>query len=354
MKIPISKKNFCVNGVCYTLVYASRAYIEYYELKGTVRVRRKIYGGINRIKDDAEKFTFAIDYIQKKYAAEYNIQNSVLLKALDNDKENLRLKTYKTYKVKLVHWLNWLHENKYNEFTVNDSVANEYIQYLRSKKLAGKTIKSYYTAIKCVYAKADIYPFTKKIKIAYTSTSLSHFDYEQSNNIINYAKEHYYPLYLGIKFLFHCFIRPGEMRLLKFENIDFENNVINIPAHISKNKKSQTVVIPNQFAQELRQYSNIDKGMYLLGSKKIGNEMPIKSDFLNKTHKKVLAFLNIKGKYAFYSWKHTGVIRAVRAGINIKDIQLQLRHHSLDMVNEYLKNLGVIDSEDLRDKMPVL
>lgn len=43
---------------------------------------------------------------------------------------------------------------------------------------------------------------------------------------------------------------------------------------------------------------------------------------------------------------------AVKHGIHVKDLQLQLRHHSLDMVNEYLKNLGVMDSESLLNRFP--
>lgn len=66
----------------------------------------------------------------------------------------------------------------------------------------------------------------------------------------------------------------------------------------------------------------------------------------------MLKDLNITGRYGFYSWKHTGAVMAVKGGINIKDLQLQLRHHSLDMVNEYLKNLGVTDSERLLNHFP--
>jgi integrase len=74
--------------------------------------------------------------------------------------------------------------------------------------------------------------------------------------------------------------------------------------------------------------------------------------WLNLQHRKVLEKLKIRGHYAFYSWKHTGAVKAVQAGINVKDLQLQLRHHSLDMVNEYLKNMGVMDSKDLKGKFP--
>ena len=42
-----------------------------------------------------------------------------------------------------------------------------------------------------------------------------------------------------------------------------------------------------------------------------------------------------------YSWKHTGVVMAVKAGIHIKQLQIQFRHHGLDQVDQYLRDLGI-------------
>lgn len=58
--------------------------------------------------------------------------------------------------------------------------------------------------------------------------------------------------------------------------------------------------------------------------------------------------------YTLYSWKHTGAIQAVKAGIGVKELQIQLRHHSLDMVNQYLRQMGVWDLGQLQEKFPGL
>ena len=101
----------------------------------------------------------------------------------------------------------------------------------------------------------------------------------------------------------------------------------------------------------LQSYPN---NYYILSKCGKPGQNPISTKWLNDEHRKVLDELKIIGRYAFYSWKHTGVVKAVKSGLNIKDLQLQLRHHSLDMVNEYLKNLGVLDSEDLINRYPTL
>lgn len=161
-------------------------------------------------------------------------------------------------------------------------------------------------------------------------------------------------LWLSIRFLYYCFIRPGEQRNMKIEWINFEHRFIEIPSEHSKNGKTQKVMIPDNFYSQIEWLQDYPNNYYVLSkSEKPGLEQ-ISTKWLNDKHHKVLDDLKIRGRYAFYSWKHTGAVKAVKAGINLKDLQMQLRHHSLDMVNEYLKNLGVMDSEDLKNKFPTL
>ena len=49
------------------------------------------------------------------------------------------------------------------------------------------------------------------------------------------------------------------------------------------------------------------------------------------------------------SWKHTGAGTFVKNNGNLKDLQTQLRHHSLDQVNDYLKDMGVYQSEFIKN-----
>ena len=72
-------------------------------------------------------------------------------------------------------------------------------------------------------------------------------------------------------------------------------------------------------------------------------------------HKKILKELDLWGKdYTLYSWKHTGVVSAYKARIDIKSIQLQCRHYSLEQTDIYLKSLGLYKDRDVFDLMPEL
>ena len=130
---------------------------------------------------------------------------------------------------------------------------------------------------------------------------------------------------------YYCFIRPNELRQLKVEYVNISAGYIEVPGTISKNRKTQKVAIPTPLFTELQSLTHFEPELYIFGGP--GTKPPSR-DNLSKAYKKVLENLKIKGRYGFYSWKHTGVVKAWRAGINLKDLQMQLRHHSLDMVNE--------------------
>jgi integrase len=74
----------------------------------------------------------------------------------------------------------------------------------------------------------------------------------------------------------------------------------------------------------------------------------------------VLFFLGIRKKlglptsYKFYRWKHTGAMMANNSGMTVKDIQMQMRHHSLDETDKYLKKMKAVDSDYLKNDFPDL
>ena len=56
---------------------------------------------------------------------------------------------------------------------------------------------------------------------------------------------------------------------------------------------------------------------------------------MTNRHCAILKLLNFGKGYQMYSWKHTGAVAAVKAGIGVKELQIQLRHHSLDETDKY-------------------
>jgi len=56
--------------------------------------------------------------------------------------------------------------------------------------------------------------------------------------------------------------------------------------------------------------------------------------------------LDMDNRHTLYSWKHTGVVTAYNAGVDIKSIQRQCRHSAREMTCNYLKSLGLYDNKN--------
>lgn len=51
-------------------------------------------------------------------------------------------------------------------------------------------------------------------------------------------------------------------------------------------------------------------------------------------------------------WKHTGMLKANESGVDVKEIQKQANHHSLDQVDQYLANFSIKNRSHLMNDFP--
>ena len=126
---------------------------------------------------------------------------------------------------------------------------------------------------------------------------------------------------------------------------------------IAKNKHDQYVQIPNAFLETLRAMdfeSQAPNDYIFSGDGFFGNKM-IAQNKMSLHHQNILKTLKFDTKrHKLYSWKHTGAVAVVKAGIHIKELQNQLRHASLDQVNAYLRDLGLADMEGIKNNYPTI
>ncbi len=170
-------------------------------------------------------------------------------------------------------------------------------------------------------------------------------------------------LKLTIHFIYYCFMRPNEVRLLKIKDIHLKEKRLFIPAEVAKNRKNEYITLPHHLI-EILEGLNLDVANpehYIIGKtavkdyQVIPGKTPLSINQMSARHRKVLDKLDMRdGEFTLYSWKHTGVIAAYKAGVDIKSIQLQCRHYSLEMTDKYLKSLGLYRDEEIFMKMPKL
>jgi integrase len=169
--------------------------------------------------------------------------------------------------------------------------------------------------------------------------------------IIDKVRETDQELYLYILFMFYCMFRKDEVRFLRVQDIQAESIYIN--ELISKNTKGEFVTIPQHFNKILKDFKIKDKpqNSFIFHQENFLLRPRAINYFYNK-HVKILKELNINKECTMHSWRHTAVVSAHKAGIEIGFIQNQLRHKSLETTVIYLKSLGLTISKEIRDKFP--
>ncbi|MCC6258085.1 MAG: tyrosine-type recombinase/integrase [Chitinophagaceae bacterium] len=198
-------------------------------------------------------------------------------------------------------------------------------------------------------------PFDAIRKIPKENTPALYFTKQQMEILKNYFSKHDPQLWFFVQFIYYGFVRPGELRQMKISEINFDENKIRIVASISKNRKLHFISIPRQLRAvlDVMQLQKYPGDFYVFGNNGYPGKEMLSINSMKNRHQKNLKTLGFDtSKYKLYSWKHSGAVACARAGMNLKDLQMQLRHHSLDQVNAYLNNMLVYESEFIKNNFP--
>lgn len=356
------KKNFFLEKKQYSIIIGERNYLEYHvqHRKSNLSTRKRIYKGFQVSDDYDTLYKLALDYIRS--SIDKNVKQlpaSQLHDYIERHKYRYKQRTYEQFKGVCDRFIQWCKIQRITPHKITFLQCQQFITDFSVGKKNG-TIFNNMLVLKTIYngllkEKAiteNVWSMLPKIKRS--PTSLMVFNSLQTKDIKQYCTDNNPQLLRAIHLVYSCAIRPNELRNLQIYDIDFERNLIEIKSTSAKNSKTQKIFLPNHVKKELSILQHYPPSYYVFGKLGVPGTNIISQNKLNDEHRKVLKALKINGRYALYSWKHTGTVAMVRAGINIKLIQQQLRHSSLDMTNEYLKSLGITDNEDLKNKMPVL
>ncbi len=318
-------------------------FVYYYD--GTKRI--KVKGGINRFKTAEERHAAA-----QRIIAE--LEESVVVSSglgpkmsewIEERRSSWRKKSYQTYKSKVDCFIEWKGRKKDSRETIG-----EFFSFLRENKHK-TTHNTYLVAFKRILKDLELNHLIEGIEpLRAVSNPAKYFQSHQIERIKKIVKERDPQLWLACQFIYYCFIRPGELRMLKIGDIYFEENKILIRGSISKNKKQQFVTIPRPFRPQVEHLKYRAPNEYIFFSR---NSMkPLSVNNLLNRFRSILTDCGYGHEYKLYSWKHTGAVACVRAGASLKELQIQLRHHSLEEVDKYIRQLGVNDLQDLEVRFP--
>lgn len=180
----------------------------------------------------------------------------------------------------------------------------------------------------------------------------------QVQEILEYSTKYPY-LKLLIKFMYYTLMRTNELGHLQVKHIGmYTQGKIYLPAHLSKNNMERHIVIPPALMQEIQQHGilKMNPEWYLFGKEKF-KPGPVRMPTVRmgqKYREWVLSKLNYPADYTLYSWKHTGVIAAHKAGVKDDDIMLQTGHKDYGSFQMYLKSLSLFENENFARLIPTI
>lgn len=345
------KKLFVRNGRTYR-IYApddlTQRWFVHYQHNGK---RVKKYGNINAMPSRSSRFQAAeklIDSLVMEDAPRISDVHAKILVYINNKKPFWRLSTYQQYASIVKLFFEWLHEQE----PTRDRVVAFFVD-LRTRRHP-TTYNKYLLHLSQLFDAVGCYGrFEGVERVKSQNTPLRYFQKHQIERLKNYMVEQDPELWRFVQFIYYCFVRPKELRHLQACDIMLHEEMIFVPGKKSKNKKDQYITIPDVLIPSLNWVYELNPADYLFPSSG-DTSKPIGRNTMYQRHHNILKEMNFGPYYSLYSWKHTGAVTAAKAGISVKELQIQLRHHSLDETDKYLRQMGVSDLMHLKSKFPVL
>ena len=196
-------------------------------------------------------------------------------------------------------------------------------------------------------------PFDKIERLQVEEPEIVSFSIDDLANMQRNLPGYDYDLYVCACLIFYCFLRPQEIMRLKVRNFQLNSRSIIISGTISKNKKHEVVQIPNALMPVLKKLDLNYPGDYFVFTRHLKrSEKEAAPTRMAGYWRKFADEFGIKKN--IYSLKHTGAGMAIENGINLRDLQLQLRHASLEMTQVYLDKFKRQPSEKLANNFPDL
>jgi integrase len=161
-------------------------------------------------------------------------------------------------------------------------------------------------------------------------------------------------LWCFISMIYHTLARPNELRQLQVYNIHLNKRKIYFDALKTKNKNERWINLHDGLIETIIELiKNKSSNEYLFPGSNAGK--PVSKNRMTARHREFLKKLGWDdGDHTLYSWKHTGVIMAYEAGVDIKSIQQQCGHSSIMETDNYLKTLGLYNNHEIILKQPIL
>ena len=347
--------------------------------KGRIAYANKLIDSINNELSDgwspiAEDIAFASELNYNREATTFkrkkrtkSIVAFTVSEFLLSKKSELKEKSYTTYQSRMrtfVMYLDSIDQLDIKLKDINTKFVVTFLKFLVDRdELSILTIKKYqqilhayfkYCISEGLVKENPVIDIPKSIgkRVDCAAAGLSSTDRTQLLDIIRRDDPQ---LYLACSMLFYCAIRPGEeLRGLKVKDIDFNSCKIVISADRAKNGQRETISMPKQLRNLLREhridlehYDNYVFSQYGRPGKTMLGKNTLRNRFnaIRDKH-------GFSTEYKLYSWKHSGAQALKDADASPWTVMRHLRHKNMETTERYLrKRIGTV-SDQIIDHFP--
>ena len=180
---------------------------------------------------------------------------------------------------------------------------------------------------------------------------------KQLKEVLKYLENRYPNLHLCCLMTYGCLLRPHhEVRLLKLKHIVKDFTEIHLSGSENKSKRIRTVYIPNYLQDilkaRLKDITDVETNIFTL------TQEPYSVGYFNlmwgKAKISLLKAKALEPKQTIYSFRHTAAINVYQKTKDLHILQQLLQHSNMIVTLNYLRGLGEINDERLKDVLPEL
>lgn len=181
-------------------------------------------------------------------------------------------------------------------------------------------------------------------------------DANSRSSIDEYLKTRHPQLRLFIHLIYTSAMRPKEISMIRLRDINLKDHYIRVPAESSKNKKERVATITGPIIEYIASLmkTHQDGDMFLFGAT-VGS-MPGKTKMsmarMRKKWMDVRSELGLPNEMQLYSFRDTGLVDLLHAGVDPLTVQHHADHSSLDVQRIYTDHYDPGLVERIFEKSP--